>query len=172
MFLITQGADVKLNKRQLKILALLGIDDLTKLPMAWTWMSKRPGANQTAFAYCLFKGNYAYSTDVYARLLGEKTFRRLEDWMISQGYKAYDIYSTTWVDYRLTLTYANPAWGKERPNGGFEYKIRHTGISAQYDSYVSNPVSFGLCIPYGLKHFLENFNSMSNNVKDFVIRVY
>ena len=170
MFLIGQGTDVKLNKRQLKILDLLGIDDFTKLPTAWTWMSKRPGANQTAFAYCLFNKNYAYSTYVYSRLLGEKVFRRLEDWMISQGYKAYDIYKTDWVDYRLTLTYANPAWGKERPNGGFEYKIRHTGISAQYDSYVSNPVSLGLCIPYGLKHFLENFNSMSNNVKDFVVK--
>lgn len=126
MFLIAQGANVKLSKRQLKILALLGIDDLTKLPMAWVWMSTRPGANQTAFAYCLFNENHVYSADVYARLLGEEVFRRLEDWMMSQGYKAYDIYNTNWVDYRLTLTYANPAWGKERPNGGYEYKVRHT----------------------------------------------
>jgi hypothetical protein len=169
MFSIGCGNDVKLNKRQIKILTRLGIEDLSNLPATWIWMSKRPGANLTAFAYCLFNENHVYSSEVYARLLGEKVFRRLEDWMISHGYKAYDIYNTDWADYRLTLTYANPAWGKERPNGGYEYKIRHTGISVQYDSYVRNPVSFGLCIPYGLKLFLENFNSMDENVKDFVV---
>ena len=169
MFFIGQGAAVQLNNRQLTILSALGIDDVTNLPVAWTWLSSRPGANQTAFAYCLFNQEHVYAAGVYACLLGDKAFRRLEAWMIAQGYKAYDIYKTTWVDYRLTLTYANPVWGEERPNGGYEYKIRHTGISAQYDAYARSPASFGLCIPYGLKRFLENFDSMSDNVKNFVI---
>lgn len=170
MFLMGQGSAVKLNSRQSKILALLGAEDVTRLPAAWTWMSRRPEANQTAFAYCLFNREYVYARGVYARLLGEKAFRRLEEWMISQGYQAYDIYNTAWVDYRLTLTYANPAWGTERPGGGFEYKIRHTGISAQYDAYVRDPASMGVCIPYGLKRFLEEFDSMSGDVKDFVVQ--
>lgn len=47
------------------------------------------------FAYCLFDGNHVYAIDIFARLLGEKSFHRLEDWMISKGYKPYDIYNTT-----------------------------------------------------------------------------
>lgn len=69
----------------------------------------------------------------------------------------------------MTLAYANPAWGSEPPRGGNEYKIKHTGKSAQYDAYVGNPTALGLCIPYGMKNFLENFDSMNQKVKDFVI---
>ncbi|NLO47184.1 MAG: hypothetical protein GX111_02505 [Clostridiales bacterium] len=169
MFFLGQGADVKLNKRQLKILSLLGINDPTKLPVAWTWMSARQSANQVAFAYCLFYENYVYTTDIYARLLGDKSFHKLVRWMMGQGYKPYDTYNTVWVNYQLMLTYANPAWGDESPKGGNEYKIRHTGISAQYDAYARNPVTFGLCIPYGLRYFLEQFNAMNQIVKDFIV---
>lgn len=169
MFLIGQGADVKWNKRQLKVLSDIGIGDFDTLPAAWTWMSNRPGADPVAFAYCLFDEQHVYSVNVYARLLGEEPFRKLEKWLLSQGYQAYDRYKTDWVDYQLTLAYANPAWGSERPNIGNEYKIRHTGISAQYDAYVEKPVSLGLCIPYGLKGFLEQFDLMSQRVREFVI---
>lgn len=169
MFLLGQGADVKLNKRQLKILSDIGIGDFDALPAAWTWMSRRPGANPVAFAYCLFDEQHVYSIDVYARLLGEEPFRKLEQWMLSQGYQAYDRYKTDWVDYQLTLAYANPAWGDECPNIGNEYKVKHTGISAQYDAYVENPVSLGLCIPYGLKGFLGQFDLMNQRVREFVI---
>lgn len=100
-----------------------------------------------AFAYCLFDETYVYSIDVYARLFSEKPFRRLEKWMLSQGYKPYDRYKTDWIDYQLTLAYANPAWNDELPNIGNEYKIKHTGISAQYDAYVRDPAALGLCIP-------------------------
>lgn len=166
MFRIGQGSDLKPNKRQMKILSALGIEDLKKLPTAWVWMSNRPGAAQAAFTYCLFREDYVYSVDVYARLLGEEVFRRLERWMISHGYKPYDITSE---NGKLTLAYANPAWGSEPPRGGNEYKIMHTGICAQYDAYVGNPTALGLCIPYGMKNFLENFDSMNQKVKDFVI---
>lgn len=168
MFQIGQGADVKLNKRQLKILSALGIEDLKKLPAAWVWMSSRPDATQTAFTYCLFRRDYVYSVDVYARLLGEKVFRRLESWMVSNGYRPYDIYDITASNCKLALTYVNPMWGNEQPHGGNEYKIKHTGISVQYDSYVRNPTALGLCIPYGMKNFLENFDSMNQKVKEFV----
>lgn len=109
MFFLGKGEEVKLNKRQVKILQLLEIDDVSKLPEAWIWMSNRPDANPVAFAYCLFDENYVYTTEIYSRLLGEKSFHRLEEWMLAQGYKAYDMYNKVWVNYQLTLTYANPA---------------------------------------------------------------
>jgi hypothetical protein len=39
----------------------------------------------------------------------------------------------------------------------------------QYDFYTQYPVIFGLCIPNGLKHFLENFQFMESKLKNFVI---
>ncbi|WP_455619208.1 hypothetical protein [Eisenbergiella sp.] len=169
MFKMGQGADVKLNKRQTKILSLLGMDDLSDIPAAWTWMATRSGTTQVAFAYCLFDESHVYSIDIFARMLGEKPFRKLEKWMKSHGYKPYDIYNTTWVNYQLTLTYANPAWSDERPSLGNEYKIRHTGISAQYDAYVRNPAALGLCIPGGMKPYLENFALMERPLQDFIL---
>lgn len=140
-------------------------------------MAARPGADPVAFAYCLFDQTHTYAADAYARLLGEGPFRRLEQWMLSRGYRPFDIYRLDrwllgrgeWPDYRLTLTYANPAWGPERPSIGNEYKINHTGISVQYDAYVQNPVSLGLCIPHGLAPFLAHFDAMEDSLKDFVI---
>lgn len=106
---------------------------------------------------------------MYAGLLGEKEFRRVEKWMISNGYQSYDITHINGSNCKLALSYVNPVWSSERPRGGSEYKIKHTGISVQYDSYVENPVSLGLCIPYGMKNFLNHFDSMNQKVKDFVI---
>ncbi len=169
MFLIGQGSEVKLDKRQKGILSKLGINDFTNLSAAWVWMSTRPDSGLTDFSFCLFNKNYPYTSDIYARLLGEAAFRKLEDWMIAQGYKRFDIYNITASDCKLSLSYANPIWSEEQPNGGFEYKIRHTGISARYDPYFKNPVVFGLCIPNGLKTYLEAFNSADNSVQNFII---
>lgn len=169
MFQLGQGVETKLTKRQLKILSALGMEDFKELPNAWVWMASRPGATQTAFTLCLFRKDYVYSVDVYARLLGEKAFRRLESWMASNGYRPYDIYDVTASHCKLALSYVNPAWGSERPNGGNEYKVKHTGISAQYDACVRHPAALGLCIPYGMKGFLEKFDSMSPKVKAFVM---
>ena len=170
MFLLGQNADVKLNKRQQIILSKLGIDDLAILPAAWVWMATRPGASLTAFLHCFFKNDYAYTSDIYARLLGEAAFRKLEDWMLERGYKRFDIYNVTASDCKLSLTYANMSWSKDNPNGGFEYKIRHTGISARYDPYFEHPAVFGLCIPNGLKPYLEAFDSMDNRIQDFIVK--
>ena len=169
MFLIGQGSQVKFNKRQKVILFKLGINDFTNLSAAWIWLSTRPDSNLTEFSLCLFDKEYPYTSDIYAHLLGEAAFRRLENWMIGQGYKRFDIYNITASDCKLSLTYANPMWSKDRPNGGFEYKIRHTGISARYDPCFKNPVVFGLCIPNGLKTYLMAFDSADTNVKNFII---
>lgn len=169
LFLMGRGNPVKWNKRQKHFLSVLGFDPSQPLPAAWTWMSTRPGADPVAFAYCLFDRNYVYSSEVYAHLLGESAFRKLENWMISKGYQAYDIYNTTWVDYRLSLKYVNPAWGREPPvNGGFEYKIQHTGIAVQYDACVRNPVTWGICIP-GIQFFLKQFRFMEPALQEFVL---
>jgi|GEM_PF-634196 len=178
MYLAGKGSDVKFNKKQLDILLKLGINDLTKLPAAWNWMSARPESNLITFSHCLFKKDYPYVSDIYASLLGEPSLRKLEKWMIGQGYKRYDIYDINSMekynsilsDHELSLTYANPLWSNEAPKNGFEYKIRHTGISVQYDFYVQHPVILGLCIPNGLKTYLDAFDSMSLKNQGFVVK--
>lgn len=169
MFLIGKGSDIKLNKRQKDILSKLGVNDFTDISPAWVWMSTRPDSNLSTFSFCLFSKDYQYTSQIYARLLGESAFRKLENWMITQGYKRFDIYDVTASDCKLSLTYANPIWSEEQPKGGFEYKIRHTGISARYDVYFENPVVLGLCIPKGLKRYLEAFNSAIHSVQSFII---
>jgi len=52
MFLLGQSNDVMLNKRQQSILSRLGIEDLTDLPSAWMWMSRKESANLLDFSYC------------------------------------------------------------------------------------------------------------------------
>jgi len=170
LFISGQGANVMLNKKQMTALSELGVDDMTRLPKAWSWMASRPGANLISFSYCLFKEDHSYTPDIYARLLGETAFRKLENWMIDKGYKHYDIHHTTASDCKLSLTYANPAWSTERPNGGFEYKVKNTGIAAQYDPCFKQPVALGLCIPKGLmKTLIESFDSMSKSMKAFIV---
>jgi len=171
MFLIGQGADVKVNKRQKEILSRIGIENICNLPASWVWMSRREGANLTDFSYCLFDENYPYTSVIYARLLGKDAFRKLESWLISQGYERFDIYDVVASDCKLSLTYANPSWSKERPNGGFEYKIKHAGISMRYDSFIKQPAVMGLCIPKGLmKSIINSFNSMSESLRGFVVK--
>jgi len=170
MFLLGQGEDIKINKRQKEILSRIGIEDMHDLPASWVWMSKREGANLTTFSYCLFDKNYLYSSDIYARLLGEDAFRKLENWLFSQGYKSFDIYDTTASDCKLSLTYANLAWSKESPSGGFEYKMKHTGISLRYDSFIKQPAVMGLCIPKGLmKSIAHSYHLMGESLKEFFV---
>jgi len=170
MFLLGQGEEVNLSKKHSDILSRLGVKDTGTLPEGWKWMSKRENANLSAFSYCLFDEIYPYTVDIYAGLLGDGAFRQLIDWMAGQGYKRFDNYHITASSCKLSLTYANPAWGKERPRGGFEYKIKHAGISAQYDPFIRKPAIFGMCIPNGLKPYLQKYDAMSESNKDFVVR--
>lgn len=169
MYLIGQGADVKLNKKQKDILSKLGINDLTKIPNGWRWMANRQGSNVIDFSHCFFKADHSYIADIYANLLGESAFRKLESWLLEQGYQQYEITDTTAGICKLSLTYANPVWSKESPKGGFEFKIKHTGISIRYDAYITEPCVLGLCIPNGLKTYLEHFEEMGLQVQNFVL---
>jgi len=170
LFITGQDANVMLNKKQMSALSQLGVNSLARVPPAWTWMASRPGASLISFSYCFFKEDYSYSPDIYARLLGEDAFRKLKRWMVGQGYKQYDIHHTTASDCKLSLTYANPAWSTERPNGGFEYKVISTGIAAQYDPCFKQSVVLGLCIPKGLmRTVLESFDTMCETLKTFVV---
>ena len=169
MFLAGKDSSVDFSKRQLDVLQKAGIGDLTKLPKAWTWMSNRPEANILTFRHCHFDKDHQYLLHNYARLLGEEAFGRLDKWMIDHGYIRHNIYNITKWGNRLSLTYANPAWSSEEPKEGFEYKIRHTGISVRYEPWFQNPCIFGLCIPNGLKVFLKAFDSMNAAVQDFTV---
>ena len=171
MFLLGQGSDVKINNRQKIILSRIGIDNFIDLPAAWVWMSIREGTTLTAFSHCLFDKHYSYASDIYMRLLEEQSFRKLKNWMVDHGYNQYDIYDVTASDCKLSLTYANPAWCDDRPGGGFEYKIKHTGISIRYDPHIKHPVVLGVCIPKGLmKPLTESFDLMSESLKAFFIK--
>ena len=168
LFLLGRSEEVRLSKKQINILSRVGIDDLTNLPPVFKWMATKDSANIPTFSYCLFDSGFPYTSEIYARLLGETPFKRLEQWMLSQGYKRYDIYNTTASDCNLSFTIANPKWSDEPPRGGFEYKIKHTGIAAQFDYYVKNPTVIGLCIPNGMKLYLEHFSSMDKSLQEFV----
>ena len=169
MFLIGRGVEVRLSKKQTAVLSRLGIDSIDTLLPAWKWMSTKDGANIPTFSHCLFDDKYPYTSDIYARLLGESAFKKLEHRMLSEGYRRFDIYDTTASDCNLTLSIVNPKWSMEPPRGGFEYKIKHTGISAQFDYYVMTPPIFGLCIPNGMKPYLEAFDSMDETLRAFVV---
>jgi hypothetical protein len=156
---------VKLNQRQSNILKRLGVNDTGKLPEAWVWMATRPGTNLLTFSRCLFDEVYDYPSGIYAGLLGDKAaFGRLENWLEKHGYRRYQ-----YLDGQMTMDFANPAWDKNPPTGGNQFKIRHTGVSFVYDKWVKEPALMGLCIPGGLKNFLEAFGDMEENEKDFVI---
>ena len=169
MYLLGKDSSIKINKREQNILSEIGIKDYSKLPAGWKWMSSRPESTLIDFSHCLFDKSYSYTSDIYASLLGEPAFRKLEKWMMGQGYKRHNIYNLIGSDCKLSLTYANPLWSKEIPRGGFEYKIKHTGISARYDPYIQTPAVFGLCIPNGLKPYLNAFDSMNSNVQRFIV---
>lgn len=170
MFLLGRGEDVVLSKKQKTILARLGIDDTANLPASWQWMATRANANISAFSHCLFDERYPYTSEIYARLLGESAFKKLEDWMLTHGYKRFDVYNTTASDCNLILSIVNPKWSQDPPRGGFEYKIIHTGIAAQFDYYVRTPAVLGLCIPNGLKDYLAAFSRMSKTLQSFVVQ--
>ncbi len=156
---------LKLSKRQRIILDRLGIGETVALPAAWTWMSRREGGNQLSFSKCLFRKDYPYPSDVFARLFGDQeAFHRLEKWMTERGYARYCC-----LDGRMSMDYANLSWDKDLPLGGSLYKVRHTGISVSYDEMAREPQLLGLRIPNGLKRYLEVFDRMDTRVKDFVV---
>jgi hypothetical protein len=69
----------------------------------------------------------------------------------------------------VSVVYANPQWNDEEPKAGFTMKIRHTGIAAEYHYAVSRPPIFGLCIPGGLKTFLEHFDDAPKQVQKLIM---
>ena len=89
--------------------------------------------------------------------------------MNDRGYKSFDIYDATASDCKYSLTYANPVWSNEFPKGGCEYKIKHTGISMRYEPYSSESWILGVCIPGGMKVYLEHFDEMPAGLQGFVI---
>ena len=162
---LAAGQTPKLTRRQQVVLARAGFDP-ANLPEAARWLAIQPGTTPFAFSRCLFRPDYPYASDVYAGLLGDTVaFRRLEDWLAAHGYRRY----TTLRD-GLSLDWANPAWDAAPPRGGFEFKVRHTGVSCAYDPLVQQPAVLGLCIPGGMKESLLAFDRMEAPLQAFVAR--
>jgi hypothetical protein len=174
--LVVDGS-VKMSKRHRLLSEQLGLhqrtesdrtvlshDDYAEMFQAWTWMATRAGASLLDFSRCLFRESYPYASDIYARLSGnEVAFRRLERYLIENGYTRMDNWNGT-----LTLDYYRTHGGKTPTKGGFQYGIHHTGISASYDPLMDSPPVFGLCIPR-MKEILAAFDSMPPRVQDFVV---
>jgi len=171
MFHAGQGLEVKFKKKQLYLLSLAGVEDISDLPVAWKWMATRKDANLSAFTYCLFKQNHVYSPAVYKTVFNVEAFEKLDKWMNKNGYKQYDIYDTTASECKLSLSYINPAWSTDPPNGGYLYKVKHTGIAVELDFSIEPPAVLGLCIPKNLmKPLTESFDSMNDSLKEFFIK--
>jgi len=169
MYQAGKDSNVKFNKKQQEILAKSGITDTAKLPAAWKWMSERTGSNIVAFSHCFFRNDYCYTSDIFAPLIGEAAFRKLEKWMVKKGYTRFDAFDVTASSSKFTLNYINPKWSDEEPKGGHLFKIKHTGISVCYEPYAANPPLLGLRIPDGLKPYLEKFDSMDEKLKAFAV---
>ena len=173
MYLMGIGSEYTLNTRQKKILAGLGIADFTKLSPVWEWMAKKEHLERfeqpSRFAHCCFREEYLYAADIFEKAFDNTAFGKLKGWMTAHGYKPFQICNTTASDCKLSLTYANPSWSEETPRGGFEYKIKHTGISMRYEPCCKEPWILGVCIPGGMKLFLEHFDEMPEHVQDFVM---
>ena len=148
-----------LHQRTASDRTVLSHDDYAEMFQAWTWMATRPGASLLGFSRCLFRESYPYASDIYARLSGnEVAFRRLERYLIENGYTRMDNWDGT-----LTLDYYKTHGDKTPTKGGFQYGIRHTGISASYDILMDSPPVFGLCIPR-MKEILTAFDSMATTL--------
>jgi hypothetical protein len=170
-------ADLKISKKHRLILAEVGVQlgiesgrvvlshaDYSDLFSAWSWMASRPGASLLTFSRCMFADGYPYASQIYARLSGDEgAFHRLEAYLIDQGYMRIDN-----RDGEVTLDYVKGHGDKERLKPGFQYGVRHTGISVSYDVLVKDPLTFGLCVPR-MKEILTAFDAMESRVQDFVV---
>lgn len=170
LFSIGRGESVALRKRQAQILSRLGVSlDSPVLP-ALKWMAMRDGANIDTFSRCLFDPDYPYEEEIYAKLLGDTdAFRRLIGWLSGHGYSRFILSDTPASDDKHALTYANLAFHREPPRGGFEYGVKHTGVSMRHDYYAQNPAVLGLLIPGGMRPHLLRFAEMGETLQSFVM---
>ncbi len=139
-------------------------NDYEEMFQAMTWMAMRPNASLLDFSRCLFREGYPYAGEIYARLSGdEMAFHRLEGYLVENGYTRMDNWDGT-----LALDYFKTHGDAAPEKGGFQYGIRHTGISASYDLLMDSPPVFGLCIPR-MEEILTAFDRLPPRVQDFVV---
>ena len=171
MYLTGKGEDAGFNKRQLSVLAVLGINDLSNLPPGWTWMSTRPDSDYLSFSHCFFKKDHPYTSGIFSEKLGKPAFQRLEDWMKNKGYLRYDIAEKMAGGHTsVALVYANPAWSGDIPKSNNWSGVKQTGICVNHRPFTEPNMIFGLCIPGKMmKTFIDSFNTMNDNLKSFFI---
>jgi hypothetical protein len=143
--------------------AVFAHDRYTDLPTAWSWMASRPGSSLLSFSRCMFEVRFPYARQIYAAIAGDEgAYRRLVSYLEENGYTYMQN-----LDGAVSMDYVKPHDGRVPTKGGFQYGIRHIGLSASYDVLVRNPAVFGLCIPQ-MKRILDNFARMDTVVQDFV----
>lgn len=155
----------RLHRKHLAILHQLGVRPEGPLPEGWVYLATRPRANLLAFSRCLFRLGYPYASNVFGRLLGDAAaLARLESWLSAHGYTRYEA-----LDGKASMGYANLAWDAEPPRAGFEYKVRHTGVSMHYHDLVQRPQVMGLCIPKRMmRACLERFDQAGEAEQAFM----
>lgn len=168
LYSLGRGEEVKMNRRQKEIIARLGLEK-GELPEAGRWMASRSDTSFEDFAHCFFDKQYPYLSKLYGKLLGEASWEKLESWLTAHGYQQHIFHETTASDCTLILSYANPAWGSAPPASGYLYKIKHTGISILYEPWFKDPCSIGVCIPNGMKLYLEHFSEMPDKLQKFIL---
>jgi len=154
------GINVRVTKEE----TLLSSDADSRVFEAWIWLSTRPGSSLYKFSRCLFDEDYPYAEGVFARLSGdEDSFHRLKTYLIDKNY-----HRLPYWDSGSSLDYYKWHDDQYPLKGGFQYGIRHIGISMSYDNLVFRPAVFGICIPK-MKNLLMLFSSMDQDLKDFVV---
>jgi phosphoribosylformimino-5-aminoimidazole carboxamide ribonucleotide (ProFAR) isomerase len=150
-----RGSVPKTEKGFKDFLKRLGItgnaEAFAALYPAWGWLCTRPGANWVTFAACVFDVGYPYARDVWASLLGDEAYGKLENALLSRGYSCVTGYGNgeaPEVDsLPLSLTYANLAWDATPPSAGHLYGTRHTGMTTIYTRGCQARAMLALQIP-------------------------
>jgi hypothetical protein len=169
----------KIPKRYINILDKCGISYLQnnnnhyfshntncEIIHCWKWFSTKPGVTLSHFFSCMFDSSYPYTSEIYSSLAeNEKVFKKLESFLIVNNYYRIDN-----RDNKITLDYIKDYDPKDNIIKDAWAERTHGGISAQYDSFMKNPVLFSLRIPY-YKKLLQQFEQMEEQEKKFIVAV-
>lgn len=171
------SGEMKLNRKHVALLEEHGIQsvaengqraffspDALQLVHAWKWMAEREGTVTPAFSRCMFRKDYPYTRDIYARLSGDsEAFGRLTAYLEQNGYVRLDN-----RDGKVALDYLKSCSSKEMPVKDAWAERTYAGISAQYDPLIRIPAYYCLRLPRA-KEILQRFHEMDDEVKAFVL---
>jgi len=151
---------------------ILSCKDRPDLFPAWKLLAevslgtKDPGMY---FSHCMFDPGYSYPTDIFLKLLGDKSpFIKLCSYFEENGYLRVDCREDNRMN-EISLDWAKNYGKKNEPLKSSWAEREHGGISIWFDFSKRNQVFFGLRVPR-YKELLARFDEMDDRLKRFVIR--